>query len=327
MQEHVFSATISVFTVMMAGGFIRWLGWIKPEADRSITTLMVNVLYPCLVFEKMSSARLIDMLDTMWLVPIIGFFLIILGILLTRLVCLLPRNITGLSDSSQKKTFTACVSMFNYGFLPIPLVLLFYKENAAIMLSVLFIFNIGVEMAMWSLVIPNLAAGEKVRWWQNIITVPFMALIIAIIGNLIGLPAIIPAPIIHAFSWLGAANIPISLVMIGAVAWDELSRHDSILGIPDSVRIIFWSCFLRLGLIPACIIYLATFLHAYPLLQQIMIIQAAMPCATFFIIYSRMYGGTPSVALRAVISTSLVALGTLCIWIPLGFHFCGIHMM
>ena len=56
-----------------------------------------------------------------------------------------------------------------------------------------------------------------------------------------------------------------------------------------------------------------------------MVVMAAMPSGTFPIVMARHYGGDQAVALRVAISTSLVSLVTIPLWITAGTRFLGLQ--
>ena len=56
-------------------------------------------------------------------------------------------------------------------------------------------------------------------------------------------------------------------------------------------------------------------------LQQVLLVQAAMPSAIFPVLIARLYGGNPVVATQVAIVTTLVSLGTIPIWLRAGAAF------
>jgi len=69
----------------------------------------------------------------------------------------------------------------------------------------------------------------------------------------------------------------------------------------------------------------AAFLFPLPLeLKAVMIVQAAMPCAVFPIVLARYFDGSPDVALKVVLSTTVLSLLTIPIWITVGMKVVGL---
>jgi malate permease and related proteins len=77
----------------------------------------------------------------------------------------------------------------------------------------------------------------------------------------------------------------------------------------------------RLGVMPVLFLLLAKFFPCSPDLKRVLILQGAMPSATFPIVLARHYGGDARVAVQIVLGTSLLGIITIPIWIRLGEHF------
>jgi predicted permease len=68
-------------------------------------------------------------------------------------------------------------------------------------------------------------------------------------------------------------------------------------------------------------IILLSFAYLLPLsveLKQVVMVQAAMPCAVFPIVLARHFNGSPEVALKVVLSTTLLSLVTIPLWLTYG---------
>jgi predicted permease len=51
-----------------------------------------------------------------------------------------------------------------------------------------------------------------------------------------------------------------------------------------------------------------------------MVVQAAMPCAVFPIVLARHFDGSPEIALKVVLTTTILSLITIPLWIAFGLH-------
>jgi predicted permease len=99
---------------------------------------------------------------------------------------------------------------------------------------------------------------------------------------------------------------------VGNVKW---SHHMSILGL---------ACVVRLLILPILFLIVAKYLPMTPGLDQVLMLQASMPVATFPIIMTRLFGGDIDTSLRIVLGTSAIGLVTIPLWISLGCWFLGI---
>ena len=317
----VFHASLAIFSLMILGCGLRHFRWLAPEADRTIMHLSVNLLYPCLIFSNILKTDLSGHFATLWIFPACGFLIVLASLIFCWVFTRLPVAVTGLYDSRQRRTFIACVSVFNYGFLPIPLVKQLYPETEA--LTLLFIFILGVEFALWTLAVPQIAGGLERGWWKKMFRAPLCAILLAVSANFLGVGSHMPQAVSHSLELLGNAQIPLSLIMIGAIIYDELIQNVRTMRKRDTTKIILGTFLLRAVFLPAMMIWLATFFPNYRWLQTIIVIQAGMPCATMPIVFSRLYGGAPNVAVWCSLSSNFLSLATVVFWISLGMRVIG----
>ena len=140
----VLEAVLPVFLIALLGFQLRRMDWLTKAADDSLLKVSVNVLLPCLAFSNISNNPELLKPENVWLPPVVGFFSIGLGMAAGWLV---RKFATGSTDASGR-TFAISIGVFNFGFVPIPLVGSLFGENAV---GVLFVFNVGTLLAMWSL--------------------------------------------------------------------------------------------------------------------------------------------------------------------------------
>ncbi|HWN95004.1 MAG TPA: AEC family transporter, partial [Methylomirabilota bacterium] len=252
-----------------------------------------------------------------WLPPLIGFGTVALGIPLA----LLLRGATGLRDERSRRTFTFAVSIYNYGYVPIPLVLSLFKGEAARnTLAVLFVHNVGVELALWSFGLILLGGGTLRDNWRKILNAPFFAIVLTLALNFLIGEHPVPAFIRTTAHMLGQCAIPFGVLLIGATMADYVHEFNS----AGSMRLVIVSCVLRLGILPVLFLLLAKYLPCSLELKRIITIQAAMTAAVFPILLAKHYGGDPGTALRIVLGTSLAGFVTIPLWLRFGMKWVGL---
>lgn len=307
----VLSAVIPVLGIAVLGLVVRKLEWLTEEADHSLLRLNINLLFPCLILDAALGNAALSRLGNLMLAPAVGFGTVALG-LAVAWGC---RGWHGLSTPEARRTFAVTVGIYNYGYVPLPLALMLYGEETA---GVLFVHNVGVEFAMWTLGV-MIFTGGAVRDWRKIVNAPLVAIALALALNWLGLSGHVPGIVRTMLHWLGQCAIPMSLILIGAVVADYLGEFKRWGGREISVAVA-----LRILLLPMFFLLLARYLPASVELKRVMVLEAAMPAAVFPIVMSRHYGGDPPTALRVVIGTSIVGLVTIPLWIRFGIWFVGL---
>lgn len=308
----VLAAVVPVFTIAVIGLWIRKLNWLTEEADQSLLRVNINLLFPCLVLDAVLGNPALHRWENLALPPLVGFGTVAFGLA----VAYAARKLAGMKDRRQTGTFAVTVGIYNYGYVPLPLALTLFGAETA---GVLFVHNVGVELAMWTLGV-LLFTGQALRDWRKLINAPLVSILVALAINAIGLDTHIPKPVRTTLSWLGQCAIPMSLILIGAVVADFLKEFRAHAG----VRVISVAALLRLAVLPLCFLLLAKYLPGSVELKRVMVLEAAMPSAVFPIVMSRHYGGDPATALRVVIGTSVLSLITTPLWVRFGMNFVGL---
>ncbi len=318
----IVAAVTSVFVIIALGAVLRRVGWLGEEADRSLSKLIFGVLLPCLIFSVVSDNVALKQPSYVLLPPLVGFGTCVLGFGVALLVTCLGKPWHGLDGAGQRRTFSACVGIYNYGFVPIPLVELLFDDQT---LGVLFVHNIGANLAIWTVGVMLLSGQLARQWWRSMLNGPMIAMAAALALNFLGAGRHLPGPISTAVDWLGQAAIPISLILIGATIADQLRSGDVLRNAADRAKVVGWACLLRLGLLPLAFLAIAGLLpDTLVELKRVIVIEAAMPSAVLPIVMSRHYQGEPATALRVVLSTSILSLITMPLWIPLGMRLVGL---
>jgi len=298
---------------MIAGVLLRRWKFLTTDADQSLLKVTINVLMPALIFNSVMHNEALKQIGNVVLAPIVGFVSIALGML----IALALARTAGLNSRKAVATFVLCAGIYNYAYVPVPLVKVLFPADT---LGVLFAHNLGVEIAFWTLGLMALGAVGSGNVWRNMLNAPVLAIFISLALNFAGAERFIPDFILLTAKLLGQCAVPIGLILIGATIADHLHEFRAGWG----WRVILSSCLVRLGVVPIIFILVARYLPCSVELKRVIVVQAAMPAATFPILLARHYGGEPSTALRIVIGTSVASLVTTPLWIRIGLKFVGV---
>ena len=304
------SLVMPVFAVIAAGAGARCLSWLRPEADESLLKLVVNFLYPCLIFDNALGNEALRAPGNLFAAPALGFATMGGGILVAYAVA----KRTGFGVGGGLRTFAFSVGIFNYGYMAIPLVeQLFGRES----LGVLFVFNVGCEAAIWTVGIVMLA-GVSLRegGWRRLLNPPIYALVLAVLLNLANGEAWLPAILRQSIKMVAACAVPLGLLVIGGTLVEYFAAPRALV----DRKVTPLACALRLGVIPLGMLGLAVALPVPPELKGVLVVQAAMPAGILPIVIAKHYGGQPLVAVQVVLGTTAVGLFVVPLWLHLGMH-------
>jgi len=300
-------AVLPVYLLILGGAILRRTGVLKRDHDEGIMHVIFSVMLPCFILDRTLGAEVLRNPQVLVTGAGFGFVFIIVGIGLGYLA----GKIIGLKPGNGIRTFALAAGCQNFGFTAVPVVEILWGTSAV---ALLFVHNIGVEAAIWSVGV-MLMSGENGIPWRRLVNGPIIAVLIGLTLVALRVDDKVTGPIRTAISMIGIGAFPLAIMITGATIMDLVGTEK------PSWKIIIASCVVRLLLAPAIIIACAKYIPMAVELRQILLVQAAMPAALVPILLARLYGGRPAVAVQIVIGTTVVSIFTLPYIIFFGIKF------
>ncbi|MEW6304059.1 MAG: AEC family transporter [Verrucomicrobiota bacterium] len=306
-------AVLPVFSLIAVGGMARRVEWLTEEADHSLLRVTINILVPCFILDKVLGNEALRQAGNVLLAPTVGAGTVALGIL----IAVLAVGATGLTDQTSRRTFGYSTGIYNWGYMPLPLAMTLFDRETV---GVLIVHNLGTEIAFWSIGAVMLSGLGGGSIWKKILNPPMAAIVIALTLNFTNAQSLVPQFLLTTAKLLGDCAIPMGLVLIGATIADHIHEFHFAKG----GRVIATACVLRLGVLPVLFLLLAKYLPCSVELKRVIVLQSAMPTAVFNVIMAKHYGGDTATAIRIVISTTVVSMATIPLWLKFGMKFVGL---
>jgi len=293
----VIASVLPVYLLIVAGAVLRRTGVIRKHHDEGVFRVVFTVMLPCFILDKiLGSAILKSGSVVMWAVAL-GFALIIAGILLGLVV----GRLIGLERGTGMRTFALSAGCQNFGFTAVPVFEILWGTGG---LALLFVHNIGVELAIWSVGV-MMMSGASGFSWKRLLNGPVIAVTVGLALVALGLDDKVSGAGRTAMSMIGIGAFPLAILITGCTMMDLVGAEK------PSWRVVVGASIVRLALAPLVILSAAKFFPLTAELRQVLVVQAAMPAGMSAIMLARMYGGRPAVAVQVVIATTVVSLLTL----------------
>lgn len=307
----VIVAVLPVYLILVAGALTRRTGLMRQEHDEGVMRLVYMVMVPCYILDKILGSEILRSGQVVMTSFALGFSLMLGGVGIGALV----GRLIGLEKGNGMRTFALASGAQNFGFTAVPVVEVLWSTGA---LAVLFVHNLGVELAMWSAGVMILT-GEGGLKWRRLLNGPLFAVVVGMTLVALGLDDQIVGPARRALSLLGAGAFPIGVFITGCTIMDLIGAEKF------SWKIVTGSALVRLVCAPVFFLLAAKYLPIAVELRQVLVVQAAMPAAMTPIILARLYGGRPAVAVQIVVGTTALSLFTLPWIIALGCRWIGLE--
>lgn len=308
----IINSVLMVFSIVAIGIVLRKTQFVPDSFDRTFTRLTINLFFPALILARIIGNPTLEDSSTLLYAPLAGFFFVSSG----YFACYLIAPFFGLRDRRVRGSFALTTGNFNYGFIPIPIAMSIFDDAT---IGTLFLHNVGVEIALWSIGIALLTGRFNQRSIRHIINPPLCAILFAVAITLTDLDHTVPTVVMGTFDMLGNCAIPLALLMIGMTMGNHLT------GMPKwtSLRVGLPACMLRLALLPAVMLCLAVLLPFSIELKRVIVLQVAMPSAVFPIVLASHYQSDTETAIRVVLATSALSIVTLPLWLTFGLKLIG----
>jgi predicted permease len=319
----ILGSVIPLFLLMATGAGARRLRILNEKADRTLLDLTVNVLMPCLILDHvMSSAALRQSGNLLWS-PLLGFICTGGSVM----IALLAAKLWKFEQAAQTRTFAFVAGVPNYGYIAVPLIDTLYPGA----LAILFLFNLGTEVAFWTVGFTVMEGRSFFGDWRRALTTPVRAVLLGVSINLLtawggfriddatldatawGWPVKLLTSAVHM---IGLCSIPLALIMIGATMADFWGKFQA----KHGVGVMVLGAAVRNFICPLGYLLMAGWLPISRELQETLVVQAAMPAGVLTLVLARHHGGNMPVALQVIYATSGVALITLPLWIHFGMQ-------
>lgn len=295
----ILSALAMIFLMIVPGFIFSKKNIIDHHQSDAVTSLAVNLTWPCLVIDAMQidfSMSILKESIYMMVVALVIFAVIaLIGFPLTKLMKL----------PAGKRHLTMFALIFgNTGFIGIPVTKALYGSEALFYTGILELVN-DVLMFTVGIMLIELSAGKKLKLNPKEFLSP--GLIGVIIGLILFLTDCTLPPVLGgAIEMIGNATTPLAMFIIGYQLGDLNFR--SLVG-EWQVYVI---CLMKLMVMPLLALLLVKLVAGdLSLLEKVMVISFAMPAASATALFSQQYRGEIAFGTKLVLLSTLSSLITI----------------
>jgi predicted permease len=307
----------AMFLVMAAGWFARWRGYLSEGIGQILSKLLVDLIFPALVFTQMLKTIDPQAIRHGWYIPLLGFAM--MAIAEVAALVLIPF----FSRREKKNTAVFLVSMPNWIYLPLPIIQGLFGDAGV---RDILLYNVGFQVALWTIGIWTLGAGGlDIKSLRLLVFNPGLLATIGGILAAIYLPgagnllvarpetifsfALPLSALLQAMDMLGSLTIPLSLLITGIqLGGLNVSEH-----IPS--RDLVGVLLVRLMLAPLLTVaafhvaaWFGLMLGEVSRITGYLI--AAMPVAISCSIVTERFGGDTALAARGIFYSTLLSIVT-----------------
>lgn len=297
--KEILSALIMIFLLIIPGFVFGKKRIIDEHQSQGISSLAVNLTWPCLVIDAMQLKFSMQTLrDSAYMM---GIALLVFGAVL-----LVSFPLAKLLRLSKTKQYVMIFMLLfgNTGFIGIPVIKALYGSEAVFYAAILEMIN-DFLMFTIGILLMQMSAGSKLKIRPKDFLSP------GLIGVLIGLVLFLadfqlPSVLGGAVEMIGNATTPLTMFLIGYQLSGLHIRE--VLGEWQ----VYLISFLKLLLVPVItLIFMKIFSGELTMLEKVLTISFAMPAASATVIFSQQYKGEVEFSTKTVLLSTLISLVTI----------------
>lgn len=290
----ILSSLIKIFIMIIPGIFFRKKNYITDSQNEGITSIVVNLTWPCLVIDAMQMEFNSQVLrDSLYILVLAAVIFVVVGVL-----SLLISSAMKLSRTKQYLTIFMLV-FGNTGFIGIPVIKALYGGEAIFYSAIVELIN-DVLLFTVGILLIQLSAGAKLKMDPKQFLSP------GFVGVLIGLALFVlniklPSVIGDTIETIGNATTPLTMFAIGVQLAGMKIRE-----ITGDWKVYAITA-IKLLIVPlVALLLVKLWAGDFTLLEKVLVISFAMPVASCASIFSQQYKG------EAAFATKTVLISTVC---------------
>ncbi|MBC7659362.1 MAG: AEC family transporter [Chitinophagaceae bacterium] len=200
---------ISLFALLglIVGLIVQRKDFARPAFNQTASKLLVQMIYPCLIFSSLLSRFEWNEITSLARMPILIFTILIMGLAFGRLTL----NRSRLVETPTRRAYVFLSIMPNYSYVPLVIAQLIWGDRGVALVAM---SSVAADISLWTFAYPQIAG---IRNWRKM----FSPALVSILTALIILRA---APdlklglwpeMLLALGWIGKLTLPLSMYILG----------------------------------------------------------------------------------------------------------------
>ncbi|MBD3378857.1 MAG: hypothetical protein GF408_00120 [Candidatus Omnitrophica bacterium] len=298
-------AIAKLFVLMLIGYLVYHFKLIGSDFLDTLSLLLVRLIFPALIISKTVTNFGFDMFPLWWAFPLAAMAFSVAGMLMGGAVFKL------IGGDASGAEFSASCGFQNCGYLPMNLILFAFSGAASDRLLIyLFLFILGFNILMWSLV-PLFLKGAINKGFSPrvFINPPVAATLISLLWVALMGKGNMPNIILDPLRQLGQSAFPIAMITLGAY----LSRYQAHL--PDRKKSLISAVLVKIAIFPLLVLPLVVFMNIPVDVKFFLFLQAIMPTAVSLVVIGSYTGADNRFFSSVIFYSHLAAIFTIPVWI------------
>jgi hypothetical protein len=292
---------LSMFLIIFVGAFAYKIKWFNDETEKHLTTLMINLACPCLVFYSMvtqerSAAMMGKATQSLVLMTAVLLGTSVISIFVVKLLKA-PRTDRGI--------YRMMIPFTNCGFMGYPLALaVFGEEGLFLEIIANMMFNVVIFSAGALLLIYDMEEKGSVKETiKKVFSIPLVSCTIGLFMYFLGVT--FPPLVEDTLKYVGDMTAPLAMLVVGI----QLCQS-SVTRIVKNRRLLIMTV-IRLIAVPGVLFATLWWLPVDPLVFCVVVFAMCMPAAAYISVLAVRYNSNKILAAEGIFLSTMFSLITI----------------
>lgn len=297
----VLQKILSMFLIIFIGAFAYKLNWLPKESEKYLTTLMINIAAPCLVFYSMQAQDRTEVMAGKAIQSFLFMTAVMLGCsLIAIFIVKLLR-----APKGDRGIYRLMIVFTNCGFMGYPLAeAVFGDEGLFLAIIANMAFNIVIFSAGALLLIYDQeTTGTLKDTLKKILSIPLVSCTMGLFIFFLGIK--FPPLIADTCEILGNMTAPLAMLLVGI----QLSQS-KVSKIIKNKRLLLVTV-IRLVMVPAALFLGLQWVPVDPLVFCVVVFAMSMPAAAYISVLAVRYDSNKILAAEGIFLSTMFSLFTI----------------
>lgn len=292
----ILNSLVMIFILIVPGIFFRKREILTETQNEALSSVVVNLTWPCLVIDAMQMQFSIQTLKNCGYIFVIS--LIIFAVLL---LISFPLSKAMKMPKTKQYLMVFMLLFGNTGFIGIPVIKALYGTEAIFFAAIVELIN-DILIFTIGLALIQVSAGAKLKLsGKQFLNPGLIGVIIGLILFMLDLR--LPELLGGSVEMIGAATTPLTMFVIGfqlgGLKFKEIAGDWQVYVI----------CFVKLMIAPVItLLIVKLWAGEFSLLEKVLIMSFAMPVGSVSVIFSQQYRGEVAFATKSVLLSTVLSI-------------------
>ncbi|MGN1031066.1 MAG: AEC family transporter [Butyricicoccaceae bacterium] len=290
------SQIVIMFLLMAIGAAAYRFKIISDRGSKEFSGLLVKLVAPCVIIHAF--LREYDSTMFRWLLQSLLLSLLLFALSAVVAALIFSRKQTDWADKQM------CTLFMNNGFMALPLLQALFGDDGVFIGSICIV---AMNFVLWTYGVTILSAAtktaQKIDLKKILLNPGTVGFCIGVVLFLFSPP--LPSVLTETIGFMSDLNTPLAMLVLGVY----LAQSDLITTLKD--RATYTVCAARLILIPILCLAILLILPLDPLVERVIMVSFATPCAVASSMFAQMYGTNYLYSSRIIAFSTLLSAVTM----------------